>query len=339
MSIRYALLALLSEGPKHELRLQEEFEAWTGEVWPLTVGKVHTALQRLEHDGLAEPDDAEAPGPDRGFRITAGGAQELAGWLRTPPDLASPHHDVLATKILVALRVPGTDVPEVVQVHRRYLVELMQRWTRIKQGNAGHDLGLALAVDAGLLRLDSVIRWLDTADSRVEAVGPSRPLPSALPELGVTAGGPSGRTNHQGTGEATDDRIRISDADRERATTRLRDHFAEGRLTREELDERVTAALNATTAGDLRPVMADLPGPTPALWQARMPPPAARPRPVLCRGPQLPPLVAFALLGVLLITGGGWPFLVSMPVVLVLALILCTAPITAAWYRRRMRRH
>jgi len=40
-----------------------------------------------------------------------------------------------------------------------------------------------------------------------------------------------------------DDRIRVSDADRERVTARLREHFAEGRLSQEELDERLSAAL------------------------------------------------------------------------------------------------
>lgn len=45
----------------------------------------------------------------------ATGARELAGWLRTPPDPASPPHDELTTKILLALWVPGTDVHEVVQ--------------------------------------------------------------------------------------------------------------------------------------------------------------------------------------------------------------------------------
>ena len=33
----------------------------------------------------------------------------------------------MAAKVLAALRVPGTDVHEVVQVHRRYLMELMQQ--------------------------------------------------------------------------------------------------------------------------------------------------------------------------------------------------------------------
>jgi DNA-binding PadR family transcriptional regulator len=168
MSVRHALLALLSEGPKYGLQLREEFEARTGEVWPLNVGQVYTTLQRLERDGLVESDPAESDGPQKGFRITEAGAGELADWLRTPPDLASPPRDELVMKVLVAMRVPGTDVRDVIQVHRRYLVELMQQWTRIKETEAGPDLNLALVVDAELFRLDAVVRWLDTADGRIK---------------------------------------------------------------------------------------------------------------------------------------------------------------------------
>src|ERR1035438_3608089 len=91
------------------------------------------------------------------------------------------------------------------------------------------------------------------------------------------------------------------------ATVRLQDHYAEGRLTREELDERVTAALEARTLGDLRRVMADLPGPAPVLQQARPLPPGTVPRLALGpRGPLVLPLLL--LLGMLLITSGEWPF-------------------------------
>src|SRR6204780_4919312 len=134
VSVRHALLALLSEGPKYGLQLQKEFESSTGEVWPLNIGQVYTTLQRLERDGLVESDDGEErDSPQKRFRITADGAAELAAWLRTPPDMSSPPRDELVIKVLVALRVPGTDVTEVIQVHRRYLVELMQQWTRIKE--------------------------------------------------------------------------------------------------------------------------------------------------------------------------------------------------------------
>ena len=52
MSVRHALLALLSEGPKYGLQLRQQFEADTGEVWPLNVGQVYTTLQRLERARL-----------------------------------------------------------------------------------------------------------------------------------------------------------------------------------------------------------------------------------------------------------------------------------------------
>ena len=181
MSVRHALLALLSEGPKYGLQLRQEIEARTGEVWPLNVGQVYTTLQRLERDGLVESDDAAEEGPQKGFRITADGADELAGWLRTPPDLSSPPRDELVIKVLVAFRMPGVDVHEVIQVHRRYLVELMQQWTHLKEDEGQFDLGFALVVDAELFRLDSVIRWLDTAEGRLKRAEVEQPQSASFP--------------------------------------------------------------------------------------------------------------------------------------------------------------
>src|SRR5258708_20870406 len=99
MSVRHALLALLSEGPKYGLQLRQEFEARTGEVWPLNVGQVYTTLQRLDRDGLVESDGAD-DGPQKGYRITEHGRQELLEWLRTPPaDLQPPPDHPLITAL------------------------------------------------------------------------------------------------------------------------------------------------------------------------------------------------------------------------------------------------
>jgi DNA-binding PadR family transcriptional regulator len=185
MSIRHALLALLSEGPKYGLQLRQEFEARTGEVWPLNVGQVYTTLQRLERDGLVESDGTTDDGPQKGFRITADGEAELAAWLRTPPDLSSPPRDELVIKVLVASRLPGVNVHEVIQAHRRYLVQLMQEWTRLKEYDGARDLEFALVVDAELFRLDSVVRWLDAADGRIKraSIEPKGVTSSPLPKL------------------------------------------------------------------------------------------------------------------------------------------------------------
>ena len=180
MSVRHAILALLSEGPKYGLQLRQEFVARTGEVWPLNVGQVYTTLQRLERDGLVESDGAEE-GPQKGFRITSDGEAELAAWLRNPPDLSSPPRDELVIKILIAVQLLGVDVHEVVQSHRRYLVQLMQEWTRLKEYTAERDLGFGLAVDSELFRLDAVVRWLDAAEGRIKRASTepveTQPLP------------------------------------------------------------------------------------------------------------------------------------------------------------------
>ncbi len=167
MSVPHALLALLSEGPKYGLRLQQEFESRTGEVWPLNVGQVYTTLQRLERDGLVESDDRESERSQKRFRITAEGGRELDHWLRSPRDLVPPPRNELVIKVLIALRLVDVDVGELVQVHRRQLVELMQQYTRLKEDATDEEIGLSLVVDSELFRLDSLIRWLDSVEGRL----------------------------------------------------------------------------------------------------------------------------------------------------------------------------
>jgi DNA-binding MarR family transcriptional regulator len=53
--------------------------------------------------------------------------------------------------------------------------------------------------------------------------------------------------------------LRAGDADRDTAAAALSEHFAQGRLTRDELDARLDATLTATTHGELSQVTWDLP--------------------------------------------------------------------------------
>jgi hypothetical protein len=92
-------------------------------------------------------------------------------------------------------------------------------------------------------------------------------------------------------------RVRVGDAERDSAAQALGEHFAAGRLTHDEFDERSTRAWSARTAGELAALFTDLPRPhvttgatTP--WQL-----ARRPR--RARFPFLPAL-ALALVVALL---------------------------------------
>jgi DUF1707 SHOCT-like domain len=55
--------------------------------------------------------------------------------------------------------------------------------------------------------------------------------------------------------------LRIGDAERDAAMTQLREHFVAGRLTFDELTERIDAALTAKTQRQIDRLMADLPRP------------------------------------------------------------------------------
>lgn len=57
--------------------------------------------------------------------------------------------------------------------------------------------------------------------------------------------------------------IRLSDDERARALDALGTHFAAGRLTMPEFEERTATAAAATTRGDLEPLFKDLPGGVP----------------------------------------------------------------------------
>ena len=143
------------------------------------------------------------------------------------------------------------------------------------------------------------------------------------------------------------DHIRVSDADREQVADRLREHFAEGRLSTDELDERIAAALSAKTFAELRRVTKDLPDPEPAPAQGQgqgrpYPPPWAGRRGFAGRrrGPRLLPLLLLLLIAALVLPGAGWLLFVFVKVVLVFWLVATVAAIfAAARFRRHVRRH
>src|SRR5919107_1933492 len=92
-----------------------------------------------------------------------------------------------------------------------------------------------------------------------------------------------------------------SDAEREQHAQLLREHAAQGRLTVEELEERLDRVYAARTHGELAPVVADLPAPR-------------RPQPKRQRSWRQTELTAFVAVNLLLIviwaaTGAGyfWP--------------------------------
>ncbi len=112
--------------------------------------------------------------------------------------------------------------------------------------------------------------------------------------------------------------LRISDADRERAATVLREHYAAGRLDSSEFEERLEAVYAARTEGELDSQRADLPAlppKPPTRWEVVRQTVASnrRVRDLILGGGLFPPAVAiWAISGA---QGGFWPKYLLIPVI------------------------
>jgi Domain of unknown function (DUF1707) len=105
--------------------------------------------------------------------------------------------------------------------------------------------------------------------------------------------------------------LRVSQAERDEVVTVLAGHFADGRLTVEEYEERVEAALAARTGRDLEPLLEDLPAADPPPPRPRT---RRRPMPGLVRAPLIPArLLAVAAVVVLAIATGPWALWLLWP--------------------------
>ena len=93
-------------------------------------------------------------------------------------------------------------------------------------------------------------------------------MPSRAPRRPRRGPGRCRRQRSQSTSHAQATRggslVRASDAERDQAAEILRAGYAEGRLSRAELDERLVAASAAKSRSDLRDLTSDLPGATSA---------------------------------------------------------------------------
>lgn len=103
--------------------------------------------------------------------------------------------------------------------------------------------------------------------------------------------------------------LRIGDAERDAAAAALGEHYAAGRLTKEEYDERVDQVWAARFDADLRPVFADLPRQASAVDRpARALQAAPRTRPPAWAMPFMwvAPALLVALVAIVIITGMPW---------------------------------
>ena len=185
MTIKQSLLALLAQGRSTTYALKRDFEASTGQVWPLNVGQVHTTLQRLERDGLVHRLDPE-PSADGSsmtepFEITDAGLAELDSWWRTPVARLQPARDELVIKLAMAVSVQVADIDGIVQRQRSATMRALHDFTRLKadhktRADQPDPMVWQLVLENHIYNAEAELRWLDQIQG---TVAKARPDPRA----------------------------------------------------------------------------------------------------------------------------------------------------------------
>ena len=186
MSVRHSLLVLLDAGPMHGYGLKTEFEAATGDVWPLNVGQVYTTLARLERDGLVST-GTDADG-QKIYAITEAGRGEVRRWFETPVAREVLPRQELAIKLVFAMRSATTDVADVVQRQRMATMRSLQEVTRLKaDAEADGDLAWLLMLDALAFQAEAEAHWLDLCEARLASKNGERGDRGTPPSRGAAA--------------------------------------------------------------------------------------------------------------------------------------------------------
>lgn len=179
MSVRHSLLALLEHGPRYGYALKGEFEAATGQMWPLNDGQVYTTLARLERDGLVQVETADDG--QKVYRLTAAGRVELDGWFLQAVGRQAVPRQELAIKLIFAARSQTADVHAVIQHQRAATMRSLQELTRLKGEEGTDDLVWTLTLDGLLFQGEAEIRWLDLCEARLSGAAPAPTPPSPAP--------------------------------------------------------------------------------------------------------------------------------------------------------------
>ena len=102
MSIKYAVLGLIAEEPRHGYAVRAAFEERLGDFWELNYGQVYQVLTTLEREGLiVGTDERFGKRPPRTvYAISAKGRAALRTWLAQPPSAARPFRDDFYVRLL-----------------------------------------------------------------------------------------------------------------------------------------------------------------------------------------------------------------------------------------------
>ena len=163
MSLKASILTVLTMGECHGYQLRQEIESRTGGTWAINIGQIYTTLDRLERDGLIESSDTNSDGQLR-YRLTDQGLVEAHDWLNKPMATGPESRNELATKLALAVTIPGVDIAELIHAQRIQTMRHLQALTSAKRESNPQDaseIPWLLIADLNIFNCEAELRWLE----------------------------------------------------------------------------------------------------------------------------------------------------------------------------------
>jgi DNA-binding PadR family transcriptional regulator len=115
MSIKYAVLGLIAEEPRHGYAVRAAFEERLGDFWELNYGQVYQVLTALQQESLITGTDEQVGRRPRRtvYAISAKGRDALRAWLAKPPSATKPFRDDFYVRLLFITEDSGTLLSEI----------------------------------------------------------------------------------------------------------------------------------------------------------------------------------------------------------------------------------
>lgn len=180
MSLKFAILGLLSEKPQSGYELQKVFTGSLGYFWQAKFQQIYGELRRLERDGLLQKRNVLQSGRPmkKVYSITPKGEAALNAWLNTPSPLA-PVRDEFLVKVFSFARLSAEQGIARLREHRRLHEERLATYRAIESRLQEADwisksavvdplLGRYLTLKRGITYEEDSIAWCDWAIGLLE---------------------------------------------------------------------------------------------------------------------------------------------------------------------------
>ncbi len=161
--LKYALLALLAEEPRHGYELKAAFERMLGGTWQVNIGQIYSTLARLERDGLVECHEVHQELlPNRKVcASTEAGRSALAEWLAQPAAPSARLRVDFYLKLLLTRHSGAADLAAIIWQQRQTLLRALADLTPLLTDG---DEERRLLAEGLQLHLEADLKWLDRCE-------------------------------------------------------------------------------------------------------------------------------------------------------------------------------